>query len=172
MKLRWGNIVKDKLPISLLPLSALWRCRAGTGDNYALGCCKDFREYSTNYVICDVKVCMPRTNTIGKAVQRFKQDFPRFHFIAYILHFQYIDFEQLTASADVFYPGDDDATFVENIYLHELSLVNLESAEENDEGLEDVNGGKSCGAEHMNEAEIMAINTVLDHLRFFYTVIW
>ena len=94
------------------------------------------------------------------------------HIITHILHFQWIDFEQLAASADVFYPGDDDATFVENINLHELSLVNLGSGEENDEDLEDANGGKSCSQGNMNEEEIMVANTVLDHLRFFYTVIW
>ena len=41
-----------------------------------------------------------------------------------------INYFQLTASAYVFYPGKNEPKEVLDIYLHELSLVNTDHAEE------------------------------------------
>ena len=72
----------------------------------------------------------------------------------------------MTAIADVFYPEDDDATEVSDIYLHELSLVNMGKDNDCSDGEEvDV-------AITLNDDEIKYANTILDHLRFFYNVVW
>ena len=75
-----------------------------------------------------------------------------------------INFDKLTASADVFYPGEDDATEVLDIYLHEFSLVDMTSEEEITEE-EDTDM-------ILTDEEIKLANVMLDHLRFFYHVIW
>ena len=56
IKLRWSNVLRDILPETKLPISALWRCRLGLSESYALGSDKDFVEYPTNYIVCDIQV--------------------------------------------------------------------------------------------------------------------
>ena len=75
-----------------------------------------------------------------------------------------INYERLTATADVFYQGEDDATEVSDIYLHELSLVNMNSEDEVEDGDMDI--------DTLTEEEIKSANVMLDHLRFFCTVVW
>ena len=96
--------------------------------------------------------------SLGSSKQR--EDCPKNYFACDITS---IDYHKLTASADVYYPGEDDATEVLDIFLHEFSLVNMASDEEATEGdIELV----------LTDKEIKSANVMLDHLRFFYNVIW
>ena len=131
IKIRWGNVLRHVLPVKELPISALWRCRIGSSESYALGSCKSYLDMETEYILCDIRE---------------------------------INFEKLTASADVFYPEDKDATHIPNIYLHELSLVNMNSNEDSPQ--------KSDIDTVLTKDEIQFANMYLDHLRFFYNIVW
>lgn len=74
-----------------------------------------------------------------------------------------IDFDKLTAAVDVFYPEEENSTEM-ILYLHELSLVDMDSGE-NPAEEEDMEI-------RMNNDELKAANAVLDHVRFFYNVVW
>ena len=74
-----------------------------------------------------------------------------------------IDFEKLTASVDVFYPEEENSREI-SLYLHELSLVDMNSGENpTEEGDIEI---------RMTDEELKSANIMLDHVRFFYNVVW
>ena len=131
IKLRWGNVLRHHLPEIKLPISAIWRCRIGVSETYALGSCKDSIESPYDYLLCDITK---------------------------------INYFQLTASAYVFYPGQNKPKEVLDIYLHEFSLVNMDLAEEVP--------GDDGDAEKVTESEMKNANMLLDHMRFFFNIVW
>lgn len=130
IKLRWGNVLRHHLPEIKLPISAIWRCRIGVSETYALGSCKELIESPYDYLLCDITK---------------------------------INYFQLTASAYVFYPGKNEPKEVLDIYLHEFSLVNMDLAE---------GPGDDGDAEKVTESEMKNANMLLDHMRFFFNIVW
>ena len=86
------------------------------------------------------------------------------HPISYLIcDVKSIDFEKLTVSVDVFYPEEENSREI-SVYLHELSLIDMNSGENpTEEGDIEI---------RMTDEELKAANIILDHVRFFYNVVW